>query len=285
MKTSLGIIGAGLIGASIIDRAVAAGCSGAVSVFERSPDYRQALADRFEGIDFVDEVEGLGACDIVFVATPVSTIAGLVRRLLETGDGDGPVVVDTGSVKLPMVNALSGLPGADRYVPGHPLSGSHLSGPSAASGDIIGGRVFVLTPTPATGARALDRASAFLTALGAEVVIVDPETHDRALALTSHLPHVVAYALVEAFADMEASIGRDAVALAAKSFRAQTIYAASDPEMWADIMIANRGQLNQALDDLIARLEDHRALIERGDKDEIMRRIETARRNRQSIGD
>jgi prephenate dehydrogenase len=286
MAEALGVIGAGLIGSSLIDRIASVWPEAVLLVLEPSPKNREIVRRRFPSVRFVEDAGTMADCGIVFVATPVSAIADHVRTLLDDADGgDGPVVVDTGSVKGSIITALDGIVGAARFVPGHPLAGSHLSGPSAGSGEIMAGRIFVLTPTPRTSSAALARARETLEALGAEVVVADPTIHDHILALTSHLPHLLAYALVEQYAAAQEAHGDVATDLVAGSFKTQTIYAASDPEMWADILIANRAAIGEAISALVASLRSFETLAQSGDKEELMRRIARIRKTRQRIGD
>lgn len=281
--SSLGIVGAGLIGASIAARAAQAWPGVAIRIYDRSYPNAAHVAGMWPNAAVADAVEALRACELVFVATPVGAIADTVAALL-SGDGPKPVVIDTGSVKAGVIEAVAArIADPSCFVPGHPLAGSHLSGPQAASPDLVAGRVFVLTPTETTAPAALALARGALEALGAAVVSTDARLHDEMLALTSHLPHVIAYALVAGLEAFEPGEAR--ARLAAGSFRAQTVFAASDPEMWADILIANAEAVERAARGFSAEIERFGRLAKAGDKAAIMERIAAIRDMRKAIGD
>ncbi|MCV0394038.1 MAG: prephenate dehydrogenase/arogenate dehydrogenase family protein [Rhizobiaceae bacterium] len=281
--SSLGIAGAGLIGASIAARAAEAMPGVVLKVFDRSYQNAAHVAGMWSNATVAESLDELKPCDLVFVATPVGAIAETVTALLADEDRR-LVVVDTGSVKGSVVEMVkAGSAGHARFVPGHPLAGSHLSGPQAASPELVEGRVFVLTPTGETAPDALALARATLDVLGARVVVTDPTAHDELLALTSHLPHVVAYALMAGLDAREPDEARDR--LIAGSFRAQTVFAASDPEMWADILIANADAVERAARDFNGEVERFVRFARAGDKQAIMKRIALIRDMRKAIGD
>lgn len=227
---SLGIVGTGLIGASIAEAAVAAGALRELLLLDRDPSHADQVAERHAIAGRVDHIEALAACDIVFVCTPVNAIAPAVLAL-----AGGPVVIDVGSIKQPVLEAVAAGGGNPRFVPGHPLSGGTASGPAQARAGLLAERPFVLCPYDGIDPAALAFARAFLARLGAKTIEIDAAAHDRLLALTSHVPHLIAFALVGAYAALPEAERAAAAALMPNSFDAITHFAASDPVMWADI--------------------------------------------------
>ena len=179
-----------------------------------------------------------------------------------------------------VVDAITALPGGPppRFVPGHPIAGSERSGIGAARGELFRGRRVILTPLEATDPAATARVSALWEAVGADVSTMDVTDHDRVLAMTSHLPHLLAFALVD-------TLGREPehesiFGLAAGGFRDFTRIASSDPVMWADIFTANGPATVAILDRLLEDLGVLRALLERGDRDALLALLGRAKRLR-----
>lgn len=229
--------------------------------------------------------ESFRGCDFVFVCTPVSTIAGYVERLSFSVDADATTVIDTGSVKKSVIDAFSPAPPRN-FVPGHPMAGGHTSGPSGGTADVIAGKRFVLTPVEATERRHIERAAEFLTAIGAIVVTVDPVTHDRLLAITSHVPHIMSFALVDLLMAAEAADACYPDDMVVRSFRTITKFAKSDPKMWNDILLSNRTEVRKNIRALISILDDYDRLIADADTDGIVGRLHTtAERRKRLTGD
>ncbi|NNC72412.1 MAG: prephenate dehydrogenase [Sphingomonadaceae bacterium] len=254
---SIGLVGAGLIGGSLaaaLDRLLP---ETALRVYDISPGNAAYVAERHRRGDVVGALGALARCDIVFVATPVAAIGGQVIELLRLG-GEA-IVIDTGSAKAAIVAAVaeSGVD-AGRFVPGHPLAGGVSTGPGLATPDNLTGRPFVLTPTDATAPDAVKRARGLLETLGVSVIEMAPDVHDRLLALGSHLPHLIAFALAGMAEEGDFE-------LLPASFRGVAAFAASDPQMWSDIFRANSEELRAVADlfkkrlDLIAAMADEPA--------------------------
>ncbi len=254
----IGLVGAGLIGGSIAACAARALPTADLFVSDISPGNAAYVAERHPRGRVVGDLAQLAACDAIFLCTPVSRIADIAVRLLALPAGEA-VVIDTGSAKRAIVEAVarSGVD-AGRFVPGHPLAGGVSTGPGLAGADILTARPFVLTPSQATDAAALAAARALIERLGATVIEMDAGEHDRLLALGSHLPHLIAFAL--------AGLGEgESRELLPASFRAIAAFAGSDPQMWADIFSANAAELAAAAEifkkrlDLIAAMADEPA--------------------------
>lgn len=252
------IVGVGLIGGSI-----------GLALRERN------LADRVVGLGRdegrLDEAKGLGAIDegttdpgravegagVVVVCTPTDRIASDVIDLASKG-GPGILITDAGSTKRRIVEAIEGDECARKvFVGAHPLAGSERRGASAARPDLLDDRVCVLTPSDRTPGDRLRSAEEFWSAIGCRIVTLDPESHDAALARTSHLPHIAAAALA-------LNVPTDALPLAAGAYRDGTRVAASDPDLWTAIFLENPEHLLQALDDYQGTLDRfRRALLDR----------------------
>lgn len=276
----LAVIGVGLIGGSFalaLRRARAVGR--VVGVGRTRRNLAAALA---RGV--VDEVEAraeraVRGADLVLLAAPVGQTPGLLAAIAPHL-APFAVVMDAGSTKRDAVAAARRFLGAalPRFVPAHPIAGTEKSGAESAFADLYRGRCVVLTPLPETSARALALARRAWERCGARVVRLEPAEHDALLAAVSHLPHVVAFALVNALARRPDA--RRAFRFAAGGLQDTVRIAGSSPEMWADICVANRDALLDALEGYRGELDQVRAAIERGDRRALERMFERARRVR-----
>lgn len=244
----IGLVGAGLIGGSIAARLAQTLPDAALLAHDANPGNAAYVVERHPQAAIAGTISELGDCDAIFVATPFATIAKQIVALLGLADSEA-LIIDTGSAKRTIVEAVAAADvDASRFVPGHPLAGGISAGPGRSSGDIVTARPFVLTPTGATDPAAVADAKALLEHLGAEVVEMAPDAHDRLLALGSHLPHLIAYAL--------AGLGTEEPSdLLPASYRRIASFAGSDAQMWADIFRANSAELKVALDDFKKRLD------------------------------
>jgi prephenate dehydrogenase len=181
--------------------------------------------------------EAVRNADLVILCTPVGSIAEMARCLAPALKRDC-VVTDAGSTKAGIVRDCEAILGG-RFVGGHPVAGSHETGPQFARADLFEGATYVLTPTPQTDPAALEMGRTLAERLGSRTLILDAQTHDELVAFTSHLPHVIAFALANAVAAKQ-NENPLAAQLAASGFRDMTRLAASDPQLWTDICLANR---------------------------------------------
>jgi len=265
----LAVVGTGLIGGSFALAARQAALSTEIVGIE--PDAHRAAAAVAAGI--VDRVVDTvpDDADAVLLAVPCNLIAEWVVRL---ADHPG-VVFDAGSVKAAIVERvrveLGALP--RRFVPCHPIAGSERSGPAAAHAGLFDGHETILTPSTETDPAAVDKVAHWWQTLGARVTRMAPDEHDRILALTSHLPHLVAFAYLQ-------RIEPEHLAHAAGGFRDFSRIAASDPAMWAPIFSLNRAAVLAELDGLQMELERTRALIVASDEAGLAALIERARTRR-----
>lgn len=213
--------------------------------------------------------------EITFVAVPVLAMSDQVKRALADTDG---VVTDVGSVKAPLCAACDD----PRFVGGHPMAGSELSGLDGADGEMFSGAVWVLTPVGSTDDRALALVSGVARQLGAEVLALTPERHDEVVAVVSHVPHLAAATLMTLAAD-RAEEHAPLLRLAAGGFRDMTRIASGHPGIWLDICTQNRPAIVSTLDGLIGRLGDIRDVVARDDRDELQHTLSRAREARTNL--
>ena len=247
----MAVIGCGLIGSSMVRAARARGAVGAIAVCDLDP----AVRARVETLGLADSVtadaaQAVRGADLVVLATPPLAIAG-AAALAVPGLEEGATVTDVGSVKAAVAHALREvLPAKVFLVPGHPIAGSEQSGPDAGLASLFEHRWTILTPGPRTDAAylgAVERLTRFWAALGAQVEIMDERHHDLVLAVTSHLPHLIAYNIVGTAADLEEVTRGEVIKYSAGGFRDFTRIAASDPVMWRDVFLANKDAVLEIL--------------------------------------
>lgn len=275
------IIGLGLIGGSLA-RALRseADVDHIVGCVRKPGDVALALELGLADTATTDVVAAVTAADVVVVAVGVDAMAGVFAQLHGALAVDA-VVTDVGSTKGSVIAAARAAFDADelaRFVPGHPISGTENSGLRASVDGLFANRRTILTPDPATRADAVARIEALWLGVGAEVTTMAAAHHDEVLAATSHLPHVVAFALVDTLADM--SQRSEIFAYAAGGFADFTRIASSDPVLWRNIMFANRDAVVPALTQYIAKLDGLRAALLAPDRQQVMDCFERAKQAR-----
>jgi len=260
LKPRLAIIGVGLMGGSLARALRGAAYVSEILGLDADPDVlarAQALGIIDRGLTRLEE----GVADIIVLATPVATLPGLLLDMkapLRTAT----VAFDMGSVKGPVTDAAQKA-GLTRFIPCHPMAGAECSGPEAARDDLFAGRVVVLTPEAHADPQALQAARSLWEAVGARIVLAPAQAHDRLVAYTSHLPHLLAFAC----ADFLAQQGPDSVALdfIGTGLRDFLRIAGSDPVMWRDICATNSVFLADALAGYGQYLIDYGAALRAGD--------------------
>lgn len=279
---NIAIVGVGLIGGSF---ALGLRRAGAVARIVGADRDREAL-ERAAALGVIDTAahsvaEAAEGADLVFVAVPVRAM-GTVLHDIERGLAPDAVVTDAGSTKSDVVRtARAELKDKfPRFVPGHPIAGRETSGVESATPDLFRGARVVLAPDAATSPDAVAIVRNCWEACGARVALMDAAAHDRVFASVSHLPHVLAFALVSEI--VSRADGDELLGFAAGGFRDFTRIAASSPEMWRDISLANREALLAEMDRYGARLAVFRELIERGDGPGLMRLMTEARNARRA---
>ncbi|CAH2898265.1 MAG: Cyclohexadienyl dehydrogenase (EC (EC [uncultured Paraburkholderia sp.] len=267
------IFGVGLIGGSLAralrERGEADGARTVIGVGRSAASSARALAlgviDRAAALsDDAALREALAGADVVLLAAPVAQTQPLLERIAPFLDAN-TVVTDAGSTKSDVVAAARAALGAriGQFVPGHPIAGREASGVEAALPDLYVGRNVVLCPLPENAPHAVERVAAMWRATGALVRDMAPAQHDRVFASVSHLPHVLSFALVEQILNSPDAALK--FSFAAGGFRDFTRIAASSPEMWRDVCVANRVALLDELDAYTAVLARLRAAIEAAD--------------------
>ena len=279
------ILGLGLIGSSIA-RAVRAAMPGVrLSGYDADAGVR-AAATRLGLVDAVAEAAGaaVAGADLVILCVPVGAM-GAVAAGIAADLPAGAIVSDVGSCKAAVARALrAALPGAT-IVPAHPVAGTERSGPEAGFASLFHGRWCILTPTDDTPEPAVARVAAFWRRLGAAVETMSPEHHDRVLAVTSHLPHLIAYTIVGTADDLAEVTASEVIKYSAGGFRDFTRIAASDPTMWRDVFLTNREAVLEMLQRFSEDLSHLQRAIRRGQGDELFDLFTRTRAIRRSIVD
>jgi prephenate dehydrogenase len=273
----LTVVGVGLVGGSVAWGAKQRGLAREVVGVDTDRAASRLAVDQGIVDAVVSPAEGVRGADVVVLAVPVGRLEAVAREVSPFVDR-ATVVTDVGSVKAPVVAKLEPL--FARFVGGHPMAGSERSGVAAASADLFAGARCVLTPTPSTEAGAIAAVEGLWSALGASVVRMEPAVHDDLVAAVSHVPHLVAAALVNAAA--HAADGR-ALTLAAGGFRDTTRVAGGSPDLWRDICLMNRGPVLAMLKSYLKEVESIRDAIERGDDGALLNALSRARAARDRI--
>ena len=253
------IIGIGLIGSSIARAARVAMPTVRLTGYDRDVDVR-ATADALDLFDDVADSGGAAVidADLVILCVPVGAMGAAAAEFAADLPAEA-VVSDVGSCKAEVVRALTeALPGAT-IVPAHPVAGTERSGPEAGFATLFHKRWCILTPPAGTDTLATERVAEFWRRLGAEIEVMAPDHHDRVLAITSHLPHLIAYTIVGTASDMEEVTQSEVIKYSAGGFRDFTRIAASDPTMWRDVFLANK----EAVLDMLQRFSEDLTALQR----------------------
>ncbi len=282
----IAILGVGLIGASIARAAGERGAANAVALYDLDPGVRQRARELGLGEVFDEAEAAVANSDLVVLAVPVGAM-GEAASSCAGGLKAGAIVTDVGSVKAAVVAAVSDkLPADVHLVPGHPIAGTEHSGPDAGFSTLFHNRWHILTPLKrddADYAVAVGRLESFWRALGAQVERMDADRHDVVLAVTSHLPHLIAFNIVAMAEDLENVTEGEVVKYSASGFRDFTRIAASDPTMWRDVFLNNR----EAVLEVLGRFSEDLAALQRairwGEGDALYALFDRARRMRREV--
>ena len=277
------IIGLGLIGSSIA-RAIKATMP---TVVVTGHDADSAVRARADALDFCDDIaDSAGAAvtdaDLVILCIPVGSIGAVAGEIAADLPPEA-IVSDVGSSKAGVLAALRAHFPAARIVPAHPVAGTEYSGPDAGFATLFKGRWCILTPPGDADPAAVARVSIFWERLGAQVDIMDAQHHDLVLAVTSHVPHLIAYSIVGTASDLEEVTKAEVIKYSAGGFRDFTRIAASDPTMWRDVFLNNR----DAVLEILQRLQEDVTMLQRairwGDGDTLFDLFTRTRAIRRSI--
>lgn len=279
----LAILGVGLIGGSLALALKQAGVVGEIVGIGRGlPNLEKALELGVVDRITQDPLAGVADADVVFMATPVTSLGPMAAKILPVMK-PGAILTDGGSVKGAVIKAIEPLlPAGVQFVPGHPIAGTEKSGAEAAFPTLYQGRRCILTPTPAVTREALEQVRRMWLLAGSEVVIMDVEKHDRILAAISHLPHMVAYALVNAVGSYD-RFEENILEYSAGGFRDFTRIASSDPTMWRDIAQTNREALLEMVELFEKYLAELKDDIRRGDGERLYEFFQRSKQLRDAI--
>ncbi len=264
----IALIGAGLIGSSLARVVKRDGLAGHIAVSART----QATLDKMVELGLADSVgldpaDAVRDADLVMLCAPLSAY-GAIAEAIAPALKPGAVVSDVGSCKQVMFDDVQPhLPDGVHMVPGHPVAGTENSGPGSGFAELFEDRWCILTPGPETDANAVERMTELWRRAGMTVEIMDAGHHDQVLALTSHLPHLIAYTIVGTATDLEDELKKEVIRYSASGFRDFTRIAASDPVMWRDIFLKNRDAVLDALGRFTEDLTALQRAIRRGEAD------------------
>ncbi len=283
MPRRVAIIGLGLIGGSIGLAARALPDKVATTGWDADPAVRRRAGER----GLVDRIcdtaaDAVRGAELVILCVPVGAMAEAASAI-EPHLSEGATVSDVGSSKRSVGAALArALPGV-AVVPAHPVAGTEKSGPDAGFAELFRHRWCIVTPGPDAPAEAVDRVAAFWEGLGARVEIMDADHHDLVLAVTSHIPHLIAYTIVGTASDLEDVTRGEVIKYSAGGFRDFTRIAASDPTMWRDVFLSNRAAVLEVLGRFTEDLTALQRAIRDGDGEALFALFERTRAIRRSI--
>jgi len=280
------IVGLGLIGGSIGLAIKRSNISNQITGYARS----NSTLERAIELGLVDSVkdnlkDAVNNSDLVILATPLSTFRELVEDMSPFLK-KGCIITDTGSAKLTVIEDLKDiLPNGVEFVPGHPIAGTEESGLDAGFAELFDNRWCILTPTEDNSSNAVDLVKGFWETIGSKVEIMDPMHHDKVLAITSHIPHLIAFNIVGTANNLANVTEKEVVKYSAGGFRDFTRIAASDPKMWSDIFTYNSDAVLEMLDLFSNDLAKLKAAVIKKDSDLLFSNFEKTREVRKNIID
>jgi cyclohexadieny/prephenate dehydrogenase len=241
MFEKITIIGMGLIGSSL-----------ARNIHKKSlaktlvaADFNEEVCQKVEDLCIADQVtsklaSGVEGAEIVILAVPVCAMRDVMREIAPCLRDD-VLISDVGSVKMSVIQSIQPLLRSGmEYVPAHPIAGTEFSGPEAGFEELFQGRWCILTPLPETSIKSVEKITALWEKCGSMIEIMDPKHHDLVLGITSHLPHLIAYTIVDTANTLEDDLKSEVIKFSASGFRDFTRIASSDPTMWRDIFLSNK---------------------------------------------
>jgi cyclohexadieny/prephenate dehydrogenase len=280
----IALIGFGLIGGSIARAARAQGLAKEIVATARSEKTRARVME----LGIVDRVvetnaEAVDGADLVILCIPVGA-CGPVAADIADHLKPGAIVSDVGSVKAAVVKDMAPhLPASAHFVPAHPVAGTENSGPDSGFAELFINRWCILTPPEGVAPEAVEKLRAFWAAIGAKVEIMTPEHHDLVLAITSHLPHLIAYTIVGTADELAQVTSSEVIKFSAGGFRDFTRIAASDPTMWRDVFLANKDAVLEMLGTFNEDLSKLTRAIRRGDGEALFEHFTRTRAIRRGI--
>lgn len=260
MFEKIALIGIGLIGSSLARAVREKNLCPHIAISTRS----QATLEKAQSLGLghsydVDPSVVVKDADLVIICAPVGAYEA-IGKAVGPHLKPGAIVSDVGSVKEHVVKALApNLPQNVHFIPGHPIAGTENSGPESGFATLFDGRWCILTPVENTDDEALQKLTAFWEAIGSDVEIMDPKHHDMVLAITSHVPHLIAYNIVGTADHLESVTKSEVIKFSAGGFRDFTRIAASDPVMWRDVFLTNR----EAVMEMLGRFSEDLSMLQR----------------------
>jgi cyclohexadieny/prephenate dehydrogenase len=280
------LIGIGLIGSSMAHAMRRGGLAAHVAGYA----HRAETLEKARAVGFADTLHAtlepaVRDADLVVLATPVGVFGPLAKEMSGFLK-PGAILSDVGSVKTAVVRDVGPfVPDGVHLIPAHPVAGTEQSGPEAGFAELFDGRWCILTPPPGADVAAVEKLKMFWQRMGSQVEIMDPKHHDLVLAITSHVPHLIAYNIVGTAADLETVTESEVIKFSAGGFRDFTRIAASDPTMWRDVFLNNR----EAVLEMLGRFNEDLSLLQRairwGDGDMLFNLFTRTRAIRRSIID
>ena len=264
------LVGIGLIGSSVARMVRQKRLSDHIAVTARSQkSLDKAIQLGIADSATLDQEEAVTDADLIMICSPVSTYKKIVKTIAPSLK-PGSILTDVGSVKSAVVRDVEPhLPDGVHLIPAHPVAGTEHSGPEAGFAELFEGRWCVITPTGSAEQSAIDKIAAFWQAAGSNVEFMDPDHHDQVMAMTSHLPHLIAYTIVGTATDLEKSLMNEVIKYSAGGFRDFTRIAASDPTMWRDVFLNNK----EAVLEMLQRFNEDLTALQRairwGEGDEL----------------
>ncbi len=280
----IALIGIGLIGSSIAYDVKRLGIAKEVVISTRSADTLKRAEELGLGDRYLQSAaEAVKGADLVIVSVPVGASGSVAKEIAATLM-PGAIVTDVGSTKASVIAQMQPhIPEGVHFIPGHPLAGTEKSGPDAGFAGLFEQRWCIFTPVAGTDPAALAKLRHFWEALGARVDEMDPQHHDKVLAIVSHLPHIIAYNIVGTADDLEAVTESEVIKYSASGFRDFTRLAASDPTMWRDVCLHNK----DAILEMLSRFSEDLAYLQRairwGEGDKLFELFTRTRAIRRSI--
>ena len=244
----IALIGIGLIGSSIARRIKRDGLANHISVSARSQkSIDKAIELEFSDTATLSHQDCVKNADLIIICSPVGAYSNIIQNI-KLDLKPGAIITDVGSVKQAVIRDLAPhIPEGVHLVPAHPVAGTERSGPEAGFPELFDERWCIITPTTQTNKGSLNKVAKFWQSLGSNIEIMEPKHHDLVMAMTSHLPHLIAYTIVGTATDLEKSLTNEVIKFSAGGFRDFTRIAASDPTMWRDVFLNNRDAVLEML--------------------------------------
>jgi cyclohexadieny/prephenate dehydrogenase len=280
------IIGFGLIGSSLARALLSKKLARTIVCGDVSEDVCQTVLRLQIAHDATTDLgQAVQDCDLVIIAAPVGAFSE-IGQAIKAHLKQGAIVTDTGSVKQAVIESLKPhIPGGVHFIPAHPIAGTENSGPESGFAELFINRWFLITPLPDTPPEKVAQLASLWEALESRVDVMDPKHHDLTLAITSHLPHLIAYTIVGTATALGEDLQREVIKFSASGFRDFTRIAASDPVMWRDIFLNNREAVLEILQRFNEDITDMQKAIRQSDGNRMLERFTKTRAIRRQVID